>query len=104
LVVYNWDLAEEVLVDLSSAGLGSGSFFEIRDVQNLKAPPIVSGTYSGNPVTIPLDLPPPAPIIGWEKTPETTAPEFAVFLVTTAPEAPSRVSRLLATVRSLVGW
>jgi hypothetical protein len=82
VIVYNWDLQPQVSVDLSMAGLGSGQRFEIRDVQDLFGAPLVSGTYSGAPVTLPMTgLRAAQPVWNQGVTPRHTAPEFAVFIV-----------------------
>lgn len=103
VIVYNWEHTEEVRVDLAAAALPAGATFELRDVRNLDAGPVVSGTYSGNAVTIPLKGLAAAPVIGWQPTPPHTAPEFAVFLLTSSSGTPSTTSSLIAKMRGLVG-
>jgi Right handed beta helix region len=103
IIVYNWDHAKEVKVDLSAAGLKVGSVYKIRDVRNLSQSPVASGTYSGRPVSIRVDGLTAAPLIGWTPTPPHTAPEFVVFLLTSANEEPSMMSSLLAKLRGMVG-
>ena len=56
IVVLNWSGQATAPVDISSAGLTLGDGFEIRDVQNLFGPPVLAGSYDGNPVTLPLTL------------------------------------------------
>jgi hypothetical protein len=82
VVVYNWDLQPQVSVDLSMAGLASGQRFEIRDVQDLFGAPLVTATYTGAPVTLPMTGLRAAPPV-WNQAvpPRHTAPEFAVFIV-----------------------
>lgn len=103
VIVYNWEHAKDVKVDLSPAALPVGAPYEIRDVRNLAAPPIVSGTYIGRAVAIPLEGLTAAPMIGWQPTPAHTAPEFAVFLVTQGAAAPSTFRTLVARVTGLLG-
>ena len=103
VIVYNWEHSDEVRVDLAAAALPIGAAFELRDVRNLDGGPVVSGTYSGNAVTVPLDGVTAAPVIGWQPTPAHTAPEFAVFLLTSGSEAPSAVSSLIARLKGFVG-
>lgn len=103
VIVYNWERARDVQVDLSPAAIPAGASFEIRDVRNLSARPIVSGGYTGRVVTIPLEGLTAAPVIGWPSTPPHTAPEFAVFLVTSSPAAPSTFARMIASMRGLWG-
>jgi predicted small lipoprotein YifL len=82
VIVYNWDLTPQVSVDLAPAGLASGQRFEIRDVQDLFGAPLVSATYTGSPVTLPMTgLRAAAPVWNQAVTPRHTAPEFAVFIV-----------------------
>lgn len=52
IIIYNYDRVPSVNVDLSKTGLQPGQVFEIRNGQNFKAPPLVSGTYNGAPATI----------------------------------------------------
>ena len=103
VIVYNWEHSDDVRVDLTDAALPIGAAFELRDVRNLDAGPVASGTYSGSAITVPLDRLTAAPVIGWQPTPAHTAPEFAVFLLTTGSEAPSAVSSLIAKLKGLVG-
>jgi hypothetical protein len=103
VIVYNWEHADEVRVDLSAAALAVGTAFELRDVRNLEGEPVVSGSYSGRAITIPLDGLSAAPVVGWQPTPAHTAPEFAVFLLTSSVETPSTLSSFLARMRGLVG-
>jgi hypothetical protein len=82
VIVYNWDLQPQVAVDLSTAGLTSGQRFEIRDVQDLFGAPLVTATYTGAPVTLPMTgLRAAAPTWNQAVAPRHTAPEFAVFIV-----------------------
>ena len=54
VAVYNWDLKPTVDVDLSNAGLKIGDTYEVRDAENFYNGPVATGTYSGAPVTIPM--------------------------------------------------
>lgn len=83
VIVYNWDHQPSVTVTLGDA-MKRGTRYEIRSAQNLAGEPIVSGTYDGEPITLPMRaVRPPTPIDGGTtaETP-TTGPEFDVFLVT----------------------
>ncbi len=102
VIVYNWEHTKEVRVDLAPASLPSGASWELRDVRNLAAAPVASGTYSGRAITIPLEGLTAAAVIGWEPTPPHTAPEFAVFLLTSSSEAAASTS-LMARLKGLVG-
>jgi hypothetical protein len=103
VIVYNWEQAKDVQVDLSPAAIPVGASFEIRDVRSLSTRPIVAGAYTGRAVTIPLEGLTAAHVIGWEPTPPHTAPEFAVFLVTSGSAAPSTFASVIARMRGLVG-
>ena len=82
VIIYNWSGAAAVDVDLSGV-LKSGDHYAIRPVQNLFGSPVVSGTYTGGSVSIPMDAyAPPTPIGGWLVTPSPTGPQFNVMLVT----------------------
>lgn len=100
VIVYNWEHAKDVRVDLSPAAIPIGAAYEIRDVRNLAAPPLVSGTYIGRAVTIPLEGLIAAPMIGWQPTPPHTAPEFGVFLVTRGAADLSIITRMMGLLGS----
>ena len=81
IIVYNWDLSNQVAVDLSSL-LSPGASFEIRDAQNYFGDPLVQTTYRGGPVALPMKLSRMAlPVGNVERVPRHTAPEFAVFVL-----------------------
>ena len=98
VVIYNWTGEASVDVDLTAIGLAAGDDFEIRDAQDFFGPPVVSGIYSGAPVTIAmtgLSLSPPigeVPVI-----PAHTAPEFAVFVVLRSGPASENEREIAAT-------
>lgn len=83
VVVYNWPFAASVAVDLSAV-LQSGDAYEIRNVQDVFGNPVVTGTFDGAPVVIPMNgVAPPAPMGRTvPRAAPRTAPEFDVFLVT----------------------
>ena len=103
VIVYNWEHTKEVEVELPAGVLAPGAAYELRDVRNLPAGPVASGIYSGRAIRVPLDGLKPAPVIGWDQTPPHTAPEFAVFLLTSRSGTPSTTSSLVARLRGLVG-
>jgi hypothetical protein len=80
IIVYNWSLTKKVDVDLSSV-LQPGQAYEIRNVQNYFAPPLLTGTYIGGSIQLPMNGLTVAAPIGLGYTPQSTAPEFAVFVV-----------------------
>jgi len=86
IAIYNWDLANNVTVDLSQAGLANGQLYEIRNVQNYFGAPVLTGTYSTSSpaVSIPMTSAAATAVvspIGHIFTPATTLPEFGVFVV-----------------------
>jgi hypothetical protein len=92
--IFNWDKSDTVDVSVNEIGLKEGDAYEVRDAQNFFAKPVVSGTYDGKPVTIPMTGLTVAAPIGRSaeyKTPPHTAPEFGVFVIMKAAreEAPA---------------
>ena len=82
IVVYNWPLNPSVTVDLSSAGIAVGATYQIRDAENWYNGAVVSGTYTGAAVTIPmtgLTVAQPNGTVPYP--PSHTAPQFGVFVV-----------------------
>jgi hypothetical protein len=77
ITIFNWPKAATVAVDLSTA-LSAGDMYEVRDVQNWYATtPVLTGTYSGGTVSIPMTgLTKGAFISG-----PHTAPELGTFVV-----------------------
>lgn len=81
IVVYNWDESSAVAVDPSSF-LDVGVAYEIRDVQDFYGPPVVTGTYEGGWISIPVRVRPVAQPNG--NAPSVirhTAPRFAAFVL-----------------------
>lgn len=83
IVVYNWGHQAEVAVDPAGV-LRAGDRYEVRNVQALFGPPVVSGVYQGAPIGIPMDgVAPPVPQGGRGlRTGPRTGPAFDVFLLT----------------------
>ncbi len=80
VVVFNWDLAETVDVDLSS-WLADGDGFEVYDAQNYFGDPLITSTYEG-PVAIPMTPGPAAQVVGTPATPYVhTSAEFGAFVL-----------------------
>jgi hypothetical protein len=80
VVVYNWDRAEKVKVDLSSF-LSRGQAFELRNVQDFFGSPVLSGKYKGKPLKVPMSGRTVAAPVGYEYAPAHTGPEFNVFVL-----------------------
>lgn len=83
--VFNPGLAASVSVDISSAGLLIGQPYQVHDVQNLFGAPVLTGTYTGANITLPMTMTTVARVLGMTWEPAHTAPEFAVFLLRAAP-------------------
>ncbi len=82
IVIYNWNLAASVSVNLSSADINIGDTFQIRDAENWYNGPVVSGTYTGSPVSIPMTgLTVVQPVGSVPYPPSPTAPQFGVFVL-----------------------
>ena len=85
IVIYNWSGQATVSVSLSNM-VRAGAHFEVRNVQDVFGAPVLSGTYSGGVVAIPMSgVTPPTPIGGSPRPPIKTGPNFDAFLVTSAP-------------------
>jgi hypothetical protein len=88
VIVYNWARQPTVRVDVSSA-LRPGSRYELRNVQAFFGPTLLSGTYSGGAIEIPMaGVDPPRPVgRGGVPTPALarTGPIFDVFILTSGP-------------------
>jgi hypothetical protein len=81
IVVYNWDQAPAVRVDVGGI-LDSGTAFEVRDAQNFFGSPVLRGVYRNTPLEIPLANLNAAQPNGTVPRPAVhTAPEFAVFVL-----------------------
>ena len=82
IVVYNWGNSNNVSVDVSSV-LSVGDAYEVRNAQDYFAAPVLSGTYTGSPLSLPMTnltvaIPP-----GWTNTNAvpTTGKQFNVFVL-----------------------
>ncbi len=87
LAVYNWDAAPAVPLDLSDL-VAAGQTFEIRDAQNYFGPPILTGTYAGGAVDLPMTSTAVAEIRGtydhWQN--QHTGPVFGAFVLRASGE------------------
>jgi hypothetical protein len=88
IVVYNWRLDTAVAVDLSGI-LVPGDAFEVRNVEDLFGVPVLSDTYTGEPVSVPLTRLAASAPIGAAASP-TDRPEFRVLLLTRTGPARAR--------------
>jgi hypothetical protein len=82
ITIFNGDNLGAVTVDLSQTGLAVGDAFEVRDAQNFFGPPVVSGTYSGSPISLPMQgLTIVRPVGNAPIIPNHTTAEFGAFIV-----------------------
>ena len=86
VIIYNWPHNSSVNVDFSSF-LAVNSSYTIRDAQNYYGPVILSGTYKGGTVSIPMNNKGIAPVVlasgqSLGAQPFNTQPEFGAFIVT----------------------
>jgi hypothetical protein len=85
VVVYNWGRRPTVRVDVSSA-IRPGAHYELRNVQALFGPPLLSGTYGGGVLEIPMGgVDPPRPVgrpVVATPAFARTGPAFDVFILT----------------------
>jgi hypothetical protein len=82
IVIYNWNPQPAVQVDLSSSGINVGDQFQIRDAENWFGGAVVSGTYTGDPVSIPMLGLVVALPNGIVPNPQPhTAPQFGAFIL-----------------------
>lgn len=86
IVVFNWGGAPSVAADVAGI-LAPGDTFEVHNVQDLFGLPVVAGTYTGEPIAIPMaGVDPPAPL--GRTTPRVaprTGPLFDAFILTRRP-------------------
>jgi PKD repeat protein len=79
ITVYNWGLAAAVSVDVSGI-LSVGQAFEVRNAQDWFGAPVLSGTYGGGSISLPMTGLTVATPVGWT-APPLSGPEFNVFVV-----------------------
>ncbi len=93
IIVFNWSKSEKVSIDLNEF-LQKGTYFEIRNVQDYFAEPVVSGVYDGKPVKLPMVNLTAAKPAGWDRVLGIqTWPEFNVFvLIAKYPSIPQMIS------------
>ena len=79
VTVYNWDHAAAASVPLDGV-LDRGTNYEVRNAQNFFGPPVLTGTYDGSPLIVPLNGLVAAVPVGWP-APPATGPDFQAFVV-----------------------
>lgn len=81
IIIYNWQGLANVAVDLSQI-LSVGQAFTIVNAQNFFGASVLSGTYTGGTVNLPMaGITPPAPVGRSFTQAPTTGPTFQVFVV-----------------------
>ncbi|HSW90095.1 MAG TPA: hypothetical protein VLH19_04460, partial [Patescibacteria group bacterium] len=98
LIIYNWDLANSVSVDVSGLGWSSGDTYTLRNVLDYLND-IVSGTYDGTgSISVPMTGHTKANTLSDDLSLEdNTFPEFGVFLVQNTTVAASATASPTAT-------
>jgi hypothetical protein len=81
IAVMNWDHNSTVNVDISSI-VTVGKAYEVRNAQDYFNTPVLTGTYGGGSITLPMTGLTQATPIGDAAQP-TSGPEFNVFVVRT---------------------
>jgi hypothetical protein len=80
IVVYNWSMSATATIDPGSL-LRAGQRYEVRNAQDYFSPPVLSGTYDGQPLVLPLLGLTAATPTGYAYPPTPTGPEFAAFVL-----------------------
>jgi hypothetical protein len=80
IVIYDWDKAESVNVDVHTV-MNTGAAYEVRNAQDFFAPPILSGTFDGRPLQLPMKGLTVAKPMAALRTPEPTGPTFNAFVL-----------------------
>ncbi|MFN2385473.1 MAG: right-handed parallel beta-helix repeat-containing protein [Thermoanaerobaculia bacterium] len=79
ITVFNWDHRSTVDVNVGSI-LPVGARYELRNSQDFFGPPVLSGTYDGRPLRVPMSGLRTATPHGWP-APRPTGPEFNAFVL-----------------------
>jgi hypothetical protein len=80
IVVYNWDNSPKVAVDVRSV-LDVGTAFELRNAEDFFSPPVLTGTFDGQPLQLPMTGLSVAKPMAALRTPPPTGPTFNVFVL-----------------------
>lgn len=80
IIIYNWSLQSHVDVDVRGI-LRVGATYEVRNAQNYNSAPVLTGTYNGKPLRLPMSGLVVARPVGKSSGPASTGPEFNVFVL-----------------------
>ncbi len=86
VVVYNWEGLDVVAID-PGAALPKGAKFALRDAEDYYGKPVLSGTYAGGPLAVPMAGRSPALPLGETSLPKpewATKKAFGVFVLDAA--------------------
>jgi len=82
IAIFNWEGLSTVSVDIDSIGLTTGEAFEVMDVENLFGTAILTGSYDGSNILIPMTSTTVSATVGTFTTPPTHSDsEFGAFLI-----------------------
>jgi hypothetical protein len=98
IVVYNWDRLSTVNVDVRSV-LPIGTSYEVRNAQDFFAAPVLSGTFDGRRLRLPMRGLTVAKPNGPFATPAPTGPQFNTFIL--LPRGPVSGSGSLLRIRGI---
>ncbi len=80
IVVYNWDNLSEVAVNVSDV-VAAGASYEVRNTQDFFSQPVLTGTFNGEPLRLPMNGLTTAKPMAALQTPAPTGPTFNVFVL-----------------------
>jgi parallel beta-helix repeat protein len=84
VIVYNWSRQSSVAVN--PGVLKTGDRYEVRNVQNFYGSPVLTGTYGGGALTLPLlAFSAPKPLGRTTAKPPTTGPVFNAYVILRLP-------------------
>jgi hypothetical protein len=81
IVVYNWGQDAAVSVNLDGM-LPLGAQYQIHNVQDLSGAAVVSGTFNGGSISLPIVSVPPPPPVQWPSRAPSTGTQFNAYIVT----------------------
>jgi hypothetical protein len=80
IAIYNWDNSDTVMVDIRNV-LDVGAAYEVRNAQDFFATPVLTGTFDGQPLKLPMTGLSVAKPMADLRTPAPTGPTFNVFVL-----------------------